>query len=121
MNANRSTRVTAGLVALGILLFRLSRAAGLTKDRWTDQEPYGLFFNDYDPNFYTGFVPRVQDEKRIKIHLARGNQLRVRMILPDETVDNFLPDQVAKHDLYKAGQTWGTLNSTTKFTINMAI
>ncbi len=75
--------------------------SALSRDRWTNAQPYGVFFNDYDPNFYTGFVPRVQDADRIKIHLGRGNQLRVRMVLPDETVDNFVTDQVAKHDLYQ--------------------
>ncbi len=73
----------------------------LGKQRFTDATPYGLFFNDYDPNFYVGFVPRVQEQERIKIHVARGNQLRVRMVLSDATLDNFLLDQVAKHDLYK--------------------
>jgi len=73
----------------------------LGSTRWTDDTPYGIFFNDYDPNFYTGFVPRVQDARRIKVHLGRGNQLRIRMVLPDASVDSFLPDQVAKHDLYK--------------------
>ena len=74
---------------------------GLSRDRWTNEKPYGVFFNDYDPNFYTGFVPRVQERERIKIHLGKGNQLRVRMVLSDETIDNYLPDQVARHDLYK--------------------
>jgi hypothetical protein len=76
-------------------------ASALSTERWTDATPYGIFFNDYDPNFSAGFVPRVQDRERIKIHLARGNQLRVRMVLPDETVDNYLLDQVAKHDLHQ--------------------
>ena len=94
------------LFAMGILAsLALSGVAGdasaLSEDRWTDATPYGLFFNDYDPNFYAGFVPRVQDRDRIKTHLARGNQLRIRMVLPDATLDNFLLDQVAKHDLYQ--------------------
>jgi hypothetical protein len=94
------------LFVVGILaLLAVSGVAGdasaLSEERWTDATPYGLFFNDYDPNFYAGFVPRVQDRDRIKIHLARGNQLRVRMVLPDATLDNFLLDQVAKHDLYR--------------------
>ena len=70
-------------------------------ERWTDGTPYGVFFNNYDPNFYTGFVPRVQERERIKIHLGRGNQIRVRMILSDKTIENYLPDQVARYDLYK--------------------
>ncbi len=76
-------------------------SSALSRDRWTNGEPYGVFFNNYDPNFYTGFVPRVQDKERIKIHMGRGNQIRIRMILPDKTIDNYLPDQVARHDLYK--------------------
>jgi len=76
-------------------------AHALSRDRWTNPEPYGVFFNNYDPNFYTGFVPRVQERERIKIHLGRGNQVRVRMVLPEETILNYLPDQVARHDLYQ--------------------
>ncbi|MBW2268661.1 MAG: hypothetical protein JRH16_08790 [Deltaproteobacteria bacterium] len=76
-------------------------AAGQTATRWQDPGAAGVFFNDYDPNFYTGFAPRVQDGHRIKIHLARGNQLRVRMVLAPETIDHYLEDQVARHDLYQ--------------------
>ncbi len=90
---------------LALVALAICAAAGtawaLSEERWTDATPYGIFFNDYDPNFYTGFVPRVQDKRRVKIHLARGNQLRVRMVLPDESVDNFITDQVTKHDLYQ--------------------
>jgi hypothetical protein len=92
------------LAVLGLVALLPSSALAVTPlgtTRWTDPTPYGIFFNDYDPNFHTGFVPRVQDKHRIKIHLGRGNQLRVRMVLPDESVDNFLLDQVAKHDLYQ--------------------
>jgi hypothetical protein len=76
-------------------------ASALSRERWINQEPYGVFFNNYDPNFYTGFVPRVQEKERIKIHLGRGNQLRIRMVLSDKTIDNYLSDQVARHNLYK--------------------
>ncbi|HJO23665.1 MAG: hypothetical protein QF890_13790 [Myxococcota bacterium] len=113
MSPKRSIIAAAGFLFIPLIVFLASTATGLSRDRWTDGTPYGLFFNDYDPNFYTGFVPRVQDEKRIKIHLARGNQLRVRMILPDETIDNFLLDQVAKHDLYKEVIDKGIITLTT--------
>jgi hypothetical protein len=92
------------LISTGLALAAALPAAAETPlgtTRWADQTPYGIFFNDYDPNFYTGFVPRVQEKERIKIHLGRGNQLRVRMVLPDESIDSFLPDQVARHDLYQ--------------------
>ena len=93
------------LVTSGLALVAVAGVAGyssaLSQDRWTDATPYGVFFNDYDPNFHASFVPRVQERERIKIHLARGNQLRVRMVLSDATLDNYLLDQVAKHDLYQ--------------------
>ena len=101
---SRSRPVVFSFVCtLGVLALALASVAGAqTATRWTDPQPAGVFFNDYDPNFHTGFVPRVQDRDRIKIHLARGNQLRVRMVLSDETLDHYLEDQVAKHDLYQA-------------------
>jgi hypothetical protein len=92
--------VVAALAALAVSI-PATAVTPLGSTRWTDDTPYGILFNDYDPNFYTGFVPRVQDADRIKLHLGRGNQLRIRMVLPDESVDSFLLDQVAKHDLYK--------------------
>lgn len=76
-------------------------AQALSKDRWTNGDHYGIFFNHYDPNFYTGFAPRVQEKERISIHVARGNQVRVRMVLSDKTINNYLLNQVARHDLYK--------------------
>lgn len=85
----------------GTVFSGVEPAYSLSEDRWLDQTPYGVFFNDYDPNFYTGFVPRVQERERIKIHLGRGNQLRVRMVLSEPGIDNYLADQVARHDLYK--------------------
>ncbi|MFO7600331.1 MAG: hypothetical protein R6X27_11050 [Candidatus Desulfacyla sp.] len=91
-------RLRISLVFLLVGMLPLS-AHALSRDRWTNGEPFGVFFNNYDPNFYTGFVPRVQDKERVKIHLGRGNQVRVRMVLPDETILNYLPDQVTRHDL----------------------
>lgn len=95
------TLVTAASLAALVLGLGATNADALSRERWTDPTPYGIFFNNYDPNFYTGFVPRVQERDRIKVHLARGNQLRLRMVLPDATLDNYLTDIVAKHDLYE--------------------
>ena len=99
--------LVAGVLVIPCLSFALSR------DRYTDATPYGVFFNNYDPNFYTGFVPRVQERERIKIHLGRGNQLRLRMVLSEQTIDNYLTDQVARHDLYKEVIDRGVITLTT--------
>ena len=97
----RTKPLLLGTIAVLLVGLAAASASALSSERWTNSTPYGVFFNDYDPNFYTGFVPRVQERERIKIHLGRGNQIRVRMVLSDQTIDNYLPDQVARHDLYK--------------------
>jgi len=93
------------LVTFGLALVAVAGVDGygsaLSQDRWTDATPHGVTFNDYDPNFHASFVPRVQERERIKIHLVRGNQLRVRMVLSNATLYNYLLDQIAKHDLYQ--------------------
>jgi hypothetical protein len=91
------------VVALIVMAFGVGvrDAAALSRERWTNPEPTGLFFNDYQPNFYAGFVPREQERRRITMHLGRGNQLRLRIVLSDAAIDNYILDQVARHDLYK--------------------
>jgi len=79
----------------------VGNAGALSRERWTNPQPYGLFFNDYGPNVYVGFVPREQDRKRITIHVARGNQLRLRVVLSEAAIESYILDQVARHDLYK--------------------
>ncbi|WP_163340733.1 hypothetical protein [Desulfopila sp. IMCC35008] len=70
-------------------------------ERWANPKLYGVLFNNYDPNFYTGFVPRVQNKNNVTIHLGRGNQVRIRMVLTDEGINSYIEDQVARHALYK--------------------
>jgi len=95
-------RIRFWTIATAIALLASSNIASAQRvERWTDATPYGTFFNDYDPNFTVGFVPRVQDRQRIKMHVARGNQLRVRMVLSDEAIDNYLTEQKARYDLQK--------------------
>src|SRR5689334_15261021 len=97
----RTKLMLSGVLAALVIACVAGGVSALSSERWTNSTPYGVFFNDYDPNFYTGFAPRVQERERIKIHLGRGNQVRLRMVLSDQTIDNYLPDQVARHDLYK--------------------
>ena len=49
-----------------------------------DPPRYGVFYDEREPSFYTGFAPRTHDPARLHIHLGRGNQLRVTMVLSDE-------------------------------------
>jgi hypothetical protein len=98
----QKTRFAGALIAL---LFMLLSSTGLYaapfSERWKNSEPYGVLFNQYDPNFYTGFAPREQNKENITIFLGRGNQVRVRMVLSDDSINHYLEDQVARHALYK--------------------
>lgn len=86
---------------LFILLSTSTLYAAPFSERWQDSEPYGVLFNQYDPNFYTGFAPREQKKENITIFLGRGNQVRVRIVLTDDSINHYLEDQVARHALYK--------------------
>lgn len=108
-------RLLVAIVACALLAVTAGPppAAALSRDRWTNAQPYGFFFNDYGPNFYTGFVPREQNRDRIAIHVARGNQLRLRIVLSDEAIDNYVLDQAARHALYEELITKGIVTLTT--------
>jgi hypothetical protein len=91
----------AAYLLLPPLLLAGGQAMALFKERMANPELYGVLFNNYDPNFYTGFAPRVQEKEHITIHLGRGNQVRVRMVLSEDAIVNFVPDQVARHAVFQ--------------------
>ena len=63
--------------------------------------PPGIFFNRLEPSFYTGFAPRSQEPERIHIHLGRGNQLRITMVLSEETINTYLEDIDTRYRIYR--------------------
>ncbi len=93
--------LNAAVTLLFLLLGSTHLYGAPFSERWKNDTPYGVLFNQYDPNFYTGFAPRVQKKENITIHLGRGNQVRIRMVLPDDTINHYIEDQLARHDLYK--------------------
>ena len=96
-----NSRRLAAYLLLPPLLLAGGQAMALFKEQMANPELYGVLFNDYDPNFYTGFAPRVQEKEHITIHLGRGNQVRVRMVLSEDSIVNYVPDQVARHGVYQ--------------------
>jgi hypothetical protein len=96
-----NSRNLFSFLLLPVLFLTVANASAQTGERWANSDPYGLLFNQYDPNFYTGFAPRVQEKARITIFLGRGNQVRLRLVLSEDSINNYLPDQVARHALYK--------------------
>jgi hypothetical protein len=78
------------------------------------QEPpqYGVYYDRYEPYFYTGFAPRAQDPTRIHIHLGRGNQLRVTIVLSDEMLADYARDLQTRDRIYRALIADGRLELT---------
>jgi hypothetical protein len=77
--------------------------------------PYGLYYERYEPTFYAGFAPRTLDPDRMHLHVGRGNQLRVTVVLSDEVLDTYARDLLARYGtirtLIDAGEIRLTQNS----------
>jgi len=78
----------------------------LAGSAWADGPPsdlagYGVFYNRYEPTFYTGFAPRTQDPKRLHLHVGRGNQLRVTLVLSDAVIQRYVDDLLARYHGYR--------------------
>jgi len=72
----------------------------------------GVYFYRLEPSFYTGFAPRCQDPERIHIHLGRGNQLRVTLVLSDRIIDTYLSDLAMRYRTYDRLIQRGTIKLT---------
>lgn len=104
----RHRLVLAGLLGLGLglplsLAPPLAHAALEVSDTTWDgtTPPPGVYFHWYEPSFYTGFAPRTQDPSRLHIRLARGNQVRVTLVLGDAELDAYLDDLLLRHKIYQ--------------------
>lgn len=56
------------------------------------------------PSFYTGFALRQQNPERIHIRAARGNQIRVSVILDEQSLADYPFDLAKRYDFYKKAQ-----------------
>ena len=71
--------------------------------RVLEQAPeFGTYYDDCEPTFYTGFAPRPVDPRRVHLHVGRGNQLRITVVLSDETLRGYARDLQARRDTYRA-------------------
>ncbi|MFC1851332.1 hypothetical protein ACFL27_14135 [candidate division CSSED10-310 bacterium] len=66
-----------------------------------EQPRYGVYFNKLEPAFYTGFAPRCQDPRRIHLHVGRGNQLRVTVVISHEASMFYARDLLYRYMSYK--------------------
>jgi hypothetical protein len=73
------------------------------KTRLLEEPPrYGTYYQRYEPTFYTGFAPRAAAPERIHLHVGRGNQLRITVVLSDETLRGYARDLQTRRDTYRA-------------------
>jgi len=102
VRALRRVRWLAGAtaVALGVSLGQAAAAA--TPDDPFDLSEVGVYYDRYEPTFYTGFAPRAQDPKRLHLHVGRGNQLRMTLVLSDGVLDDYARDLTARLASYRA-------------------
>lgn len=63
--------------------------------------PWGLYYDRREPSFYTGFAPRTLDPARIHLHVGRGNQLRVTVVLSDEALAEYARDLQQRWRTYR--------------------
>ena len=115
----RSTIINLTLI---VLLFFLStvfvvQAAEPLKDQAKGKSDpgnslQGVYYYRIAPSFYTGFAPRCQDPKRIHVHLGRGNQVRVTLVLSDRILDSYLPDLALRYRVYDELIKKGTITLT---------
>lgn len=66
-----------------------------------EKPDYGIFYQRYEPTFYTGYAPRSQDPARVHIQIGRGNQVRVTSVLSDETINSYARDLAIRYQTYK--------------------
>jgi hypothetical protein len=87
--------------------------AGAGERMMLEQPPQcGLYYDRYEPSFYTGFAPRTYDPRRLHVHLGRGNQLRVTVVLSDEALRDYARDLRERARTYRALVDSGRLELT---------
>jgi hypothetical protein len=62
---------------------------------------YGVFYNGYEPSFYTGFAPRSEDPHRLHLHVGRGNQLRMTLVLSDAVIAEYGRNLLTRYRTYR--------------------
>jgi hypothetical protein len=103
-----SDRVACGrlglLLMVSLMLPATAVPAGAAEPARTLEEPprYGVYYQTYEPTFYTGFAPRIPDPRRLHLEIGRGNQLRVTAVLDDAVLGGYARELVARQRTYRS-------------------
>src|SRR5215813_12502042 len=103
-DAGRATGIFVALIAVVWLIGPARSEAGDVHGVVALQEAprFGMYYDRYEPAFYTGFAPRTDDPRRIHLHLGRGNQLRVTVVLADDALRDYAQDLLERYRTYRA-------------------
>jgi len=73
------------------------------KTRQLEEPPlFGSYYDRWEPTFYTGFAPRADDPARVHLHVGRGNQLRITLVLSEEVQAGYARDLKVRRDTYRS-------------------
>ena len=98
LSASLTVRSTARADDLGIEV-----PPPKARTQMLEQPPeYGVYWDRYEPTFYTGFAPRTLEPARLHLHVGRGNQLRATAVLSDEVLEGYARDLAARRSTYRA-------------------
>src|SRR5262245_41142434 len=81
---------------------RTEAANGPASLQLEERPSFGVYYDRYEPAFYTGFAPRTNDPRRIHLHLGRGNQLRATVVLADDVLHDYAQDLLTRFRTYRA-------------------
>ena len=92
-----------GWIAIAMLAgLRTRRRPSPRRGPPADPATYGLYYDRREPSFYTGFAPRTPDPTRLHLHIGRGNQLRVTVVLADDVLEEYARDLWQRWRTYRA-------------------
>jgi hypothetical protein len=80
----------------------LAGAAATAASLKLEEPPvFGSYYQRYEPTFYTGFSPRASEASRVHLHVGRGNQARITVVLAEATQEAYAHDLQARRDTYR--------------------
>src|SRR5262245_18736393 len=89
------------IVGFAVGLSLAAALAGAAAPRGAGDPPWGVYYDRREPSFYTGFAPRTLDPARIHLHVGRGNQLRVTVVLSDQAIAEYARDLQQRWRTYR--------------------
>jgi len=104
--------VALHLVLAGPAAFAQSAAEDGTPPAFEAASEFGIGYSRYEPAFYTGFAPRIQQPDHLHIHIGRGNQVRITAVLSDRTLETYADDLQARLDTYRSAIASGEITLT---------